>query len=770
MHFMIKLKSFAQLMLLLSFLLITKAYSQSCPSGLISYWNMNETSGLILIDQAGGHNGLCNIVPGIDLNGRIGSSHFFPADSSSGVASTVLNSADYNFPAHSSFTITYWFKVAAADLEGHDHVIISRGNYHEGNPSGAFWSSGIGLDGNLNFILQDSTLNRVDMQTPLGYADGIWHQAACVRDENSKTNTLYIDGTETVKIIQDYSGSFSSPEPVQFCQLKNSGDNSDFFGYFYQGSLDEVAIFNTALSSSELNNQIMMANSDVGLCDGFNAIVISKPVIRATVGSMYSYQVHAGGLQNGMSYALISGPEGMVIDSLTGMLSWTPADITTQAVVTVRAENILPPADTQTFRIYLTEGTPCPDNLMVLLKLDEIAGPVYSDYYVLHNAWANVPPIPVEGKIGGAQLFNPVTEFDIPDINTEYNWSKDASFSYEYWLRTSTQAMMVCIARHRLDTEHTAFMSAGTDETGRAMFELRDNKNIILISKGTTMIADGNWHYIVNVRNGATNENIIYVDGLPESVQSFTYDSSFQTVVSTPINIGYLIRNQPDEPGYHFLGSLDEVAIYNRAITAEEALNFYNQGQPIGHCGTGNFAPYITSQPVTKASPNQDYSYILQAEDIDTEDVLTLSVVDKPQWLTFNWQPGEKTASLAGIPEIAGQYPVILRVSDGITDIDQKLNIVVSDGFPTANNELESMGILVYPVPARDQLTILFNEPKSQTLIEIINGEGKILRKYVLNADEERLTFGLNDLANGLYFLHIQLGNISKSGSFIIAR
>jgi hypothetical protein len=765
-----KYKSYAQLILLTSFLLITKTYSQSCPTGLISYWKMDETSGLTLIDHAGEHAALCNKVPDIDPNGKIGSAHFFLADSLSGVTSTVSNSADYNFPASSSFTIIYWFKVAAGDLEGHDHVIISRGNYHEGNPTGVFWSSGIGLNGNLNFILQDSELNRTDIQTPLGYADGMWHQAACVRDENSRTNTLFVDGMESVKSVQGFSGNFSSMEPVQFCQLKNSVDNSDSFGYFYNGSLDEVAIFNTALTSTDLNDQILLANSDVGLCDGFNANLVSMPVDKAIVGSEYTYKVHSAGLQNGMVYSLISGPEGMVIDSITGLLSWTPFDITTQAVVTVTAENYLPPADTQTFRIFLTEGTPCPDNLMVLLKLDEKNGPVYSDFHLLHNAIANVSPVAVKGKIGGAQLFNATSELDIPDITTEFNWSRDASFSYEYWLKTSTQAIMVCLARHRLDSEHTAFMSAGTEETGRALFELRDNKNVILISKGTTMIADGNWHHIVNVRNGATNENIIYVDGLAESIQSFTYDSSFQTEVPTPIDVGYLIRNRPDEPGYHFLGSIDEVAIYNRAITADEAFDFYNHGQPIFHCGTGNFAPCIISQPVITASANNDYSYTLTAEDIDTTDVLILSVVDKPEWLDFSWLPGEKSASLSGIPETAGQYPVTLRVSDSNVAIDQKLTIIVSEGGPTVLNDLDSEGIIVYPVPARDQLTIIFRESESQTHLEIVNGEGKILRQAVINAKEEKQIFGLNDIANGTYFLRIQNDNVSKTGSFIIAR
>jgi hypothetical protein len=76
---------------------------------------------------------------------------------------------------------------------------------------------------------------------------------------------------------------------------------------------------------------------------------------------------------------------------------------------------------------------------------------------------------------------------------------------------------------------------------------------------------------------------------------------------------------------------------------------------------------------------------------------------------------------------------------------------------------------LIGEVPARDQLTVLFKEPKSQTHIEIINGEGKILREAVINANEKQQIFGLDDMANGIYFLHIQMDNMSRTGSFIIA-
>ncbi len=649
-------------LLAISFMLSSNIYAQ-CPPGMISYWKMNETGGNTLIDKAGGNNATCNQAPAVDPSGIIGSARLFLSDSASGITATVSNSDAFNFAAGSGFTIIYWIKFTAADLEGRSQVVISRGNYRGGTPQGTFWTGGIDPNGTLYFILQDSEGNRSDMGTSVGYDDGKWHQVAFVHNGSGQSNTIFVDGVEAAKKSAGYAADFSSSEPVQMGSLKSSSNAVN--SYFYQGSLDEVAILDTALTQEDLSNQILLANSSVGICDGLNANILSIPVTRAIVGSPYLYTVYAGGLQNGMVYSLISSPEGMTIDSSSGVISWTPDDITTEAIVEVQAKNYIPPADTQKFRINLAEGTPCPEGLMVLLKLDESGGPVYSDFYGNHNANANVSPQATRGKIGGAQLFNASTQLDIPDLGDEFDWSKDGSFSFEYWLKTTTSADMICLARYMPNNHEAAFVSSGIDGSGKAVFELRDNNGVTDILNGTKMIADGNWHYIVNVRDGTKNENSIYVDGQEDIIESATYDSSFAAEDLTPINVGYLRRNSPDDPGYHFIGSLDEIAIYNRALTADEALDFYNNNNPSGHCGAGNFAPFIVSSPSTSATTNQDYSYFFIADDIDTTDVLTFSATTKPQWLTFNWFPGQKIATLAGIPQNAGEYPVTLRVSDG---------------------------------------------------------------------------------------------------------
>ena len=56
-------------------------------------------------------------------------------------------------------------------------------------------------------------------------------------------------------------------------------------------------------------------------------IIISVPIITATEDQLYSYQVKASD-PNGdtLTYSFTAKPEGMGIDSESGLISWTPAN------------------------------------------------------------------------------------------------------------------------------------------------------------------------------------------------------------------------------------------------------------------------------------------------------------------------------------------------------------------------------------------------------------------------------------------------------------
>lgn len=83
---------------------------------------------------------------------------------------------------------------------------------------------------------------------------------------------------------------------------------------------------------------------------------------------------------------------------------------------------------------------------------------------------------------------------------------------------------------------------------------------------------DGQWHHVVlTFQAGVTNGTRLYVDGV--QVQQGTIDFRNQ---DHPVWIGGTIWNGGDE---YFNGTIDEVAIYDRPLTAATILNHYEVGR-----------------------------------------------------------------------------------------------------------------------------------------------------------------------------------------------
>ncbi len=87
-----------------------------------------------------------------------------------------------------------------------------------------------------------------------------------------------------------------------------------------------------------------------------------------------------------------------------------------------------------------------------------------------------------------------------------------------------------------------------------------------------------------------------------------------------------------------------------------------------------NTAPTITSMGLTMATVGATYSYTLTATDVDANDTLSFSSVTLPTWANFD----VATGVLSGTPDMAGDYPVELSVSDGTDATAQTFTIVVT--------------------------------------------------------------------------------------------
>ena len=103
--------------------------------------------------------------------------------------------------------------------------------------------------------------------------------------------------------------------------------------------------------------------------------------------------------------------------------------------------------------------------------------------------------------------------------------------------------------------------------------------------------------------------------------------------------------------------------------------------------GKTNAAPKFTSVPVFDVPAGTEYIYDVYFHDTDDKDVV-VNVEQKPEWLTLK-QIDRKSAKLSGVPAQAGEYIVVLKVSDGADATYQEFTITVKDAL---NASWETLG------------------------------------------------------------------------------
>jgi hypothetical protein len=296
-------------------------------------------------DDTGTVDGTCTTCP-VSTTGQVGTAFDF---STNNAVVSFADDAVFDFPAGGDFTIELWLKRVDAGTTAFasTEVLISR---IDGTLN---WWIGLTTDGFIAARFVDSnggTATQVTGSTNL--ADNAWHHAAVVRDGTGDTLTIYVDGSQAVQ--SDQSGdtstddSFDGTTPVELGRLNTGGL------FHYQGALDEVSIYNTALSATIIG-QHASAASDQGLCNGAPTID-STAVLTATESVAYTYTATATDPEtHAVTWSLTTAPTGMTINATTGVVAWTPdSSASASENVVVLATDTYGATDSQSFTIAVT--------------------------------------------------------------------------------------------------------------------------------------------------------------------------------------------------------------------------------------------------------------------------------------------------------------------------------------------------------------------------------------------------------------------------------
>jgi hypothetical protein len=221
-------------------------------------------------------------------------------------------------------------------------------------------------------------------------------------------------------------------------------------------------------------------------------------------------------------------------------------------------------------------GTAFPDaGLVSYWKMQEVSGNV-TDFKGV-SPLTNASTTSIAGKIGNGRNFSGATQYLTSANNNAYN--NTAAFSVSAWVK--------------LD-ELTARMIVGNTVDN---FELQTTGGVLLFyvrnaggwgtptQSAAAAIATGTWYHVVGTFDGTNIK--VYRNG----VQVGTNVARAAPLVTGDYSIR--VGTYGAAPGWFMDGVIDEVGIWNRAITATEVASLYNSGNGIvpGQYSAGSAIP-----------------------------------------------------------------------------------------------------------------------------------------------------------------------------------
>ena len=235
------------------------AYAQDCvqPQGVIAWWPFDETNGARAFDLAGDHTG-GHIGGPSPASGLVGAALQFDGRDD---FVAVPDSSSWEFGAQ-DFTIELWanFNTPGGSISHPSHILI-------GNDEGPFnvnkWFFALG-GGFLSFHINSPTLGpKFFPFAPFSPKVGQWYHLAITRQ--AATFTIFINGLQVASAVNTDIIP-NADAPLTIGQAEELG--------FMNGWLDEVTIYNRALSSAEL--RAIAAAGEAGKCKALSSLQVSQ--------------------------------------------------------------------------------------------------------------------------------------------------------------------------------------------------------------------------------------------------------------------------------------------------------------------------------------------------------------------------------------------------------------------------------------------------------------------------------------------------------------
>ena len=533
--------------------LLTVSPAGSClamPPGLVSWWPGRGNA----LDRAGANHGTLTGNVGF-APGRVGLGFVFD-----GNGDAVLLGNPVNMWLQ-DFSIEAWIQRASASavsLVGGDGLILSYG-------SGGY---GLGLDAGGHLFLTRLDVNGVTGGNT-SINDTSWHHVAVTKTGSAVV--FYVDGV-AYPVPPYNSGGFTFSTGLVI------GARGDSLGNTFLGTIDELTIYQQSLSAAEI--QLIYNAGSTGKCAVDPLFIFSHPTNQTVfAGADVSFNVLADGAWP-VGYQWIFNGTNVISGATNAWLTVTNVQLTQAGKYSVEVTNAFGSIlSSDALLTVLSTGScwPVPPGLVSWWpgrgNASDAAG---SNHGTLKNDVSFAP-----GRIGlgfvldgigaGVELGNPAS-LQLQDFTIEA-WTRRASASVSSPDQGSGPGAFV--------------FSCGYAGYGFGIF---DDGSLLLTKSGfshvrsTGGVSDTNWHHVAVTKSGSTV--IFYIDGAANVAPAYDPGFVFSTKVAIGVN-GDTMRNG-------FFWSIDELAVYSRALSANEIQAIYNASAS-GKCAVDS--PLIVTQP-----------------------------------------------------------------------------------------------------------------------------------------------------------------------------
>ncbi len=536
------------------------------PSGLISWWQADGNANDVLgANNATAYNmsyvsGVTN--EGFDFNG---SSSYVKAS----------NSASLNVGVNGTgITLACWIKPAVLGWQ----PLFEWNSGTGSDPWGVlFWIYGNPQSLYADFIDINTNFNIISAPSYILTTNAFQH-AAVTYDTNSGTSVIYWNGTAQVTANL---GSFipQTSYPLYLGFRPAGGPPA-----YYSGVMDDVSVFNRALSAVEIAALYKAGQSANSVCVPPVPPTITTPpasqtitagndslpfTVAATGTPPLSYQWQTNGVNipgaTATSYTAWNVPIGT--NSYTVIVS-NPGGSTTSATATLAATNAIAVVDP----LYLEGWYQAEGN-----ALDSTGG---------HNGTTMGNTTFVPGKVGQAFYFNGTNAYvTVTDSAGLLDYAAHG-MTIECWIKPSALSAQPLAEWNNTTNYGTSLWITNTQSL--VFTFLPTNGTPIFIEAPANLLQTNTWQHVAATYD--TNGNaIIYYNG--------------QAVVTNFIGTGLVPQTGESHYSFYlgyrastsnyYVGLMDEVSFYNRGLTASEILGIYNAST----AGKFPWQPDISPEP-----------------------------------------------------------------------------------------------------------------------------------------------------------------------------